>query len=1157
MRHPRLVVPLPLRRLSGLCLAGALSLAAACSDGDGVDPQRSRGQSDFQSMVGNAALPGGGQSAGNESGRGPGNGGAAPGVSAPLPPPSIPGATPGDSIGTPVDPGRLVEEGDVVKLVGPTLYVLNEFRGLQVVDVTNPDAPVLLSRAAGVLGRPEDMFIRGTTAIALVSDHIEYSACAGCPGGVKHFQGSLAAFIDIANPRAVTVKALVEIAGTISDSRIVGDALYVVSQQYAVNSPSIIDDGKNATTVQAFGILDPGKPVARGKLEIPRGGWQNHVHFTDKLLYLASSGYGTWINDACVASEITSGGSGARPPTGSVPAMPGTNTPVPTPPPMTTTPPPMTTPPPVVPPSSDGPCSRITAVDIAAPDGALTLGAHVDVPGLVMDRWSMDHHAGVLRVVGAPQGNGVPRITTYKAGSAAELTTFGPGLDVPVTRPEELKAVRFDGTRAFVVTFQRIDPLFIIDLSNPEAPRKLGELETPGWVDFIEPRGDRLVALGHDQAAVPLARGGWVLSASIYDVSDLTQPRLMSRELFGESGATIPDQRDNWHKVFRVFDEARLIVMPYRTYLPRTPTSPFGGDQMVGQVQLLDFDLPTGKVQKRGSITHDSGIERALFGDDRVLALSPAKLQIIDVKDRSAPRTRGVLDLTRNVREALAVGSDVVTVSDAVSESDSNQAQTTLHLTGAGDPNAAVTKSALTAAVVAGRAFADGSLVYLLGRQPPVLSAEPGKGPVYNDGARLLVVDTAGGTLRARGQLDLPRIPAIDQTPMLGNVPLAVALVGKSLVLTMPRESCGSSGSSGGVTTPPTSRPPAPSTPAPPVTGGGAGGGSGSAGTTAPPDGGVPVNAADAAIATSADAPPAMSVAASALAEVDPKAPPACPPHEADFLVVDLRNPDAPVIGARFLIPGASDVIGAAVVDGSFYVDHFEQIPGFDSLNRVIVAGVRYFVTRVDLTNPFSVQLGPKINVPGIFVGERTRDRSWFTVELGRHPTTGAEQNQLHALYQPPAQAKAYLESSLALDGNGSGRLVLGADAAFGVFGGRLVTFSLADPRQLAVAARTDLPGVMPGTSSASVGAGAVARGGEQPVTFRSGWAAVGALHGDSLVVHVNGGSLIYDVKDPVRPVLRSFVRGPNSGARLHPSTGGTYLPAGRYGAFPVPAISP
>jgi hypothetical protein len=42
-----------------------------------------------------------------------------------------------------------------------------------------------------------------------------------------------------------------------------------------------------------------------------------------------------------------------------------------------------------------------------------------------------------------------------------------------------------------------------------------------------------------------------------------------------------------------------------------------------------------------------------------------------------------------------------------------------------------------------------------------------------------------------------------------------------------------------------------------------------------------------------------------------------------------------------------------------------------------------------------------------------------------------------------------------------------------------------------------------------------------------------------------------------VGPVLRSFVRGPNSGARLHPSTGGTYLPAGQYGAFPVSAISP
>jgi hypothetical protein len=69
-------------------------------------------------------------------------------------------------------------------------------------------------------------------------------------------------------------------------------------------------------------------------------------------------------------------------------------------------------------------------------------------------------------------------------------------------------ATRFDGPRAFVVTFERVDPLWTIDLSKPAEPRALGHLEIPGFVDHLEPRvrarsqrgrhivaGDRLLAV--------------------------------------------------------------------------------------------------------------------------------------------------------------------------------------------------------------------------------------------------------------------------------------------------------------------------------------------------------------------------------------------------------------------------------------------------------------------------------------------------------------------------------------------------------------------------------------------------------------------------------------------------------------------------------------
>ena len=1128
------------RRARSVLMAIALGAAAAtsgCDDGPaaGADPLRTKGQSDFQTSVTGAGLPGGGQS--NEASRGGSGAAGGPATGAPSPQaPAVPGSSDPDSVSGSKDPGRLVEEGDVVKVAGTTLYILNEYRGLQVVDVGNVDQPALLSREAGVLGKPEDMYLRGTMAIALVSDHRQYSRCVECSGGAQLFKGSAAAFIDVSNPRAATLRARIEIRGTVTDSRIVGNVLYVVSQQYTLGQSSILDDGKNATTVQAFDITDPAKPAATASVEIPRGGWQNHVHFTDKLLYLASSGYGSWAEGKCVApkpaepgtSGGTMGGTGTATP-GSVPGV----APQPQPPSMVTEPT-----------INFGPCSRLTAVDIAAADGTIQLGAHVDVPGLVLDRWSMDHHQGILRVVTAPHGNGVPRITTYRSGSAAELTVFGPGLNVPVPRPEELKAVRFDGTRAFVVTFQRIDPLFIIDLSNPEAPQTLGELETPGWVDHIEPRGDRLVALGHDQMNVTDGGRGWVLSASIYDVSDLRAPKLMSREIFGEGSSTIPDTRNNVHKVFRVIDDAKLILMPYRAYLPATPTVPFGG-ATVGRVQLLDFDLPSGQVVKRGAIAHDGGVERALLAGNNVLAVSPEKLQVVDIANRAEPRTRGVLRLTRAVDEVVPVAPGFVAT---VTPSEDGE-QTLLELHPASDPNGPVTAPELRLPVMRPRVFASGALLYLVGMQRRFAEAGPSKGnPALL--TQLIVVDTTAGKLVQRGTLALPRLPALDQRPTLGGVPLSAALVGgSSLVLTLPRESCGGSsvGGSGGPGLPVPTSPPPPIN-MPPST----------MPASSRPDASAPVDVRPAADGATM-VPPATSLTRSGLTGVAADIMTAmCPPHEADFLVVDLRNPDVPTQSAKLKIAGASDVMGAAVIGNTFYVDHFEQVPGFDELNRVIVAGVRYYVTRVDLSNPASPQLAPKINVPGVFIAERTSDRTWFTVEPRRDASTGAEQLSLHALYQPAGQARAYLESTLPADAKLPGRLVFGDRAAFGISDGQLLTINLADSRALSVGARTQVPGVVPGNGSSGVGAATRVAPGERPITFTSGWAEVAALMGDHLLLNVDGGALLFDVKDPVKPNAVGFVRATaGNAARLHLDVGQpAFLPAGLYGVAPLPPPS-
>jgi len=1169
--HPLSTVsPRESHRLLFFWLTAVAGSLMGCDDYDptgAADSSRTAGRSDFQSEAAGGGLPGSG------SGRSAGGNGAGLDPDA-IPAPMGPGSTSGEAGSPGAGLARLIEEGDIVELVGKTLYVLNEFRGLQVVDLSDPDAPVLLS-SVPVLGKPEDLYVRGTHVLALVSDHRRYTPCASCAGGAAFFRGSALASIDVSNPRAAVLAAQADIPGTIGDSRIVGDVLYVVAHQYTFGGGRFQDDGKNATTVLSFPIAAPAALVEKGRLELPREGWENHVHFTEGLLFVASSGFGSWTAEGTCAVRMApmtgGGGSGAEPGSsgqsggstmgGSAPAMP-----VPTPPPSGEVP------------VAGEPCSRIVVIDISAPDGALAgAGAHVDLPGRVIDRWSMDHHAGVLRVVTAPGfGVGAPRLTTFRAPSAAALTPLGPGIHVPVPRPEELKAVRFDGTRAFVVTFQRTDPLFVLDLSDPEGPRTVGELETPGWVDHIEPRGDRLLAIGHDQRMDgTTGRGQWLLSASIYDVSDLTQPRLMSRELFGEGAGTIPDERNNWHKVFRIFDAQKLIVMPYRVSLPPAPDRPWA-NRIEGRVQLVDFDLPSGVLTRRGAVAHDADIERALLDQDQLVAISPRRVQLVDVANRDQPRARGGIDLSRDVREVVTVGAD------AVAAVPTEEGGLRLELLPAADVNASQAAASLPLPLADARLFAAGAFVYVLGRPVATgVAPEPGYPGGSGGDLRLHVVEVAAGTLRPRGTLPLPPTAWVG-TPgtRFGGVPMPAALAGPStLVVTLARQACsggggvGGSPPVGGATPPPTVTPvppparggmemPAPSAPpdaagATPVDAGAAPAGPDAG---APPDGAADAGTADAAADADGGAPAAAPGSGVALPTLTGEAEPSpltvvtraqtsCPAHEADFVVIDLRNPDAPVIASQFLIPEASDVVGAALIGTQLYVDHFEQVPGLDALNRVIVAGIRYFVTRVDLQDPARPALGPKINVPGIFVGERSQDRTWFTLEP-RRDANGREEVVLHALYQPTGQNRAYLEGSLPLSDDLQASLLFSDRAAYGAFAGQLVTLDLANPKAPVVAGRQDVPGVLPGSGGGAVGVGVSGpAGGGRPVTFSTGWAGVRGLAAGTLVLGTDSGALTYDLGDPLRPAVQTFVRGAGSSVWLHPSPtdGSVLLPAGRH----------
>jgi hypothetical protein len=216
-------------------------------------------------------------------------------------------------------------------------------------------------------------------------------------------------------------------------------------------------------------------------------------------------------------------------------------------------------------------------------------------------------------------------------------------------RQEALKTVRFDGARAFAITFAETDPLFTIDLSDPANPAQKGELVMPGWLFHLEPRGDRLLGLGLDRRD---SRGA--LNVSLVDVSDLSNPTMIQRTSFGPTWAysdrqitdgVLAEDQDRIQKAFRIFSDG-LIAVPYSGY-----TGAYGGgyDACTANdsgIQLLSWTpssltrhatIPLAGNPRR-AVRRDSDAMRELIG------ISDSNVSSYTIDDKDAPaRTADVV----------------------------------------------------------------------------------------------------------------------------------------------------------------------------------------------------------------------------------------------------------------------------------------------------------------------------------------------------------------------------------------------------------------------------------------------------------------------------------------------------------------------------------
>ncbi len=667
--------------------AYVLTFALAVSACTSTNPNdRITGQTEFVS-----APMAGSSSGGSRNGVGDGTAGGTAGTPATNP------AT------TPVT--RTVEETDLYRLEGTRLYYLNGYRGLMVFDVSDVDHPKLLGRSA-IFGQPIEMLVRNGIAVIVVADWYG-QLDDGTP-----FHGSIVRGLDATDPTNIQVLGEAKLGGWVQDTRVVGDVLYAVSEDYGWAY------GWGVDTVSAGGT---------------GSGTVSSNQTTETVIVSSVSFSGNVIAAVGkVAFEGYSGIFNVTPNSILLAHDPGTQQAQ----------------------------TELLYLDISDPAGAIVKRGAITVDGRAQGwgadngRWNLDFADGKTAHVIGCGGTG------YGCGSGYILNTVdfsnpnAPALasSLPIASTGWSVAARFDTNRLYLSPDNYSSggngtPLEVYDTTDAKAPKLAGSTTIPGTVWNILPAPQqRIFALGNDWSN---QSSGDSVSLKYLDVSNPNAPALLGTSTFGSGWAWTPAA--GTFKAFTMDATKGLVVLPFSGWS-------YNSQAYNNGLQLIEF-TPT-STRTAGAAKTRGWVERGIFVGSRLVSLSDLALSVVDYTNHDAPTVTAELTLARNVIAAQPGGATIAEISSDWWDNDVTSSEVrVLPIANAEEATDAGAIPSLNVDGVNARVFRNGDLAYVVTNVRALAQCPNGGGgsaQCYQRAEQIEVVDLSSGGAVARGKVQLP-----------------------------------------------------------------------------------------------------------------------------------------------------------------------------------------------------------------------------------------------------------------------------------------------------------------------------------------------------------------------------------------------------------------
>ncbi len=197
-------------------------------------------------------------------------------------------------------------------------------------------------------------------------------------------------------------------------------------------------------------------------------------------------------------------------------------------------------------------------------DEALSYKAIGSVYGTALNQFALSEYQNILRIAttegfswrGAGTNNSLYTLKEENNLLKSQGVLSGLG-----KKGERIKAVRFMGNKAYLVTFKTTDPLYTIDLSNPKKPKKMGELHINGYSAYLHPIGDnKLLGIGQDTDSEGRREG---VKIELFDISDFENPSSLDSITLAKGTYS---ELENNHKALAYRNSDQLFAFPFSNY---------------------------------------------------------------------------------------------------------------------------------------------------------------------------------------------------------------------------------------------------------------------------------------------------------------------------------------------------------------------------------------------------------------------------------------------------------------------------------------------------------------------------------------------------------------------------------------------------------------